>query len=52
MSLDEFYLFSTYLYLFGNKHIKSKLHIFTVFLMLVCVILELLSLEFAIVKIL
>jgi hypothetical protein len=27
MSLDEFHLFSTYSYLFGNKLIKSKLSI-------------------------
>jgi hypothetical protein len=33
MSRDEFHLFSTYSYLFGNKHIKSKLSISRVFLM-------------------
>ena len=33
MSLDEFHLFSTYSYLFGNKHTKSKLSISRVFLM-------------------
>src|ERR1700729_1480187 len=30
---DEFHLFSTYLYLFGNKRVKSKLSISRVFLM-------------------
>jgi len=35
MSRDEFHLFSTYSYLFGNKHIKSKLSISRVFLMYV-----------------
>jgi hypothetical protein len=33
MSSDEFHLFSTYLYLFGNKCVKSKLSIFLIFLM-------------------
>jgi hypothetical protein len=33
MSLDEFDLFSTYLYLFSNKHVKYKLSFFQVFLM-------------------
>jgi len=33
MSWDEFHLFLTYLYLFGNKHVKSKLSISRVFLM-------------------
>ena len=33
MSLVEFHLFSAYLYLFGNKCVKSKLSIFPVFLM-------------------
>jgi hypothetical protein len=33
MSRDEFHLFSTYSYLFGNKHVKSKLSISRVFLM-------------------
>jgi hypothetical protein len=33
MSLDELPLFPTYLYLFGNKCVKSKLSIFLVFLM-------------------
>ena len=28
MSLDEFDLFSTYLYLFGNKRVKYKLSFF------------------------
>jgi len=34
MSRDEFHLFLTYSYLFGNKHVKSKLSISRVFLML------------------
>jgi hypothetical protein len=34
MSPDEFDLFSTYLYLFGNKRVKYKLSFFRVFLML------------------
>ena len=34
MSLDEFDLFRTYLYLSGNKRVKSKLRNFLVFLML------------------
>ena len=33
MSQDEFHLFLTYSYLFGNKHVKSKLSISQVFLM-------------------
>jgi hypothetical protein len=33
MSRDEFHLFLTYSYLFGNKHVKSKLSISRVFLM-------------------
>ena len=33
MSPDEFHLFSTYSYLFGNKRVKSKLSISRVFLM-------------------
>ena len=33
MSLDEFHLFPTYSYLFGNKRVKSKLSISRVFLM-------------------
>ena len=33
MSPDEFDLFSTYLYLFGNKHVKFKLSFFRIFLM-------------------
>src|SRR6202044_398104 len=33
MSPDEFDLFSTYSYLFGNKRVKSKLSISRVFLM-------------------
>jgi hypothetical protein len=33
MSSDEFDLFCTYLYLSGNKRVKSKLSIFLVFLM-------------------
>jgi hypothetical protein len=33
MSSDEFHLFSTYLYLFGTKCVKSKLSIFLIFLM-------------------
>ena len=33
MSSDEFDLFCTYLYLSGNKRVKSKLSIFPVFLM-------------------
>jgi hypothetical protein len=33
MSSDEFDLFLAYSYLFGNKHVKSKLSIFLVFLM-------------------
>ena len=33
MSPDEFHLFLTYSYLFGNKHVKSKLNISRVFLM-------------------
>src|ERR1700693_3955201 len=33
MSPDEFHLFSTYSYLFGNKRVKSKLSISWVFLM-------------------
>ena len=33
MSWDEFHLFSTYLYLFGDKRVKSKLSISRVFLM-------------------
>jgi hypothetical protein len=33
MSPDEFDLFSTYLYLFGNKHVKYKLSFFRIFLM-------------------
>ena len=32
MSSDEFHLFSTYSYLFGNKPVKSKLSISPVFL--------------------
>ena len=35
MSSDEFDLFCTYLYLSGNKCVKSKLSIFLVFLMLI-----------------
>ena len=31
MSPDEFDLFSTYLYLFGNKHVKYKLSFFSGF---------------------
>jgi len=33
MSLDEFDLFLTYLYLFGNKRVKYKLSFFWLFLM-------------------
>ena len=33
MSPDEFDLFSTYLYLFGNKRVKYKLSFFRIFLM-------------------
>jgi hypothetical protein len=33
MSPDEFDLFLTYLYLFGNKRVKYKLSFFRIFLM-------------------
>ena len=40
MSPDEFDLFLTYLYLFGNKRVKYKLSFFRLFLMRLSKILD------------